>query len=98
MDPILRQLVTEGWNATMKDKKKKMGLALTALALAGAMTFVGCSVPGGGGPFKGGGADGNSKGPAIVNLRSAAGINAGKFAILAKTTVTTTCGPGRAPA
>jgi len=75
----------------MKNIKKKKGLVITALSLAlvGVMTFIGCSVPGGG-PFKGGGADGSSKGPALVNLRSAAGINGGAFAILAKTTVTTT--------
>jgi hypothetical protein len=77
----------------MKNIRKK-GLAITALSLAlvGVMTFIGCSVPGGsgGGPYKGGGADGTGSGPAAVNLRSAAGINGGVFAILAKTTVTTT--------
>jgi hypothetical protein len=77
----------------MRNRKKRTRVVITMLSMAflGVLAFVGCSLPGsGGGTFKGGGADGKSNGPALVNLRSAAGINGGAFAILAKSTVTTT--------
>jgi len=68
---------------------RKMKSLFPILAIAGVLAIAGCSVPGGG-TYQGGGADGSSQGPASVNLRSAAGINGGTFAILAKTAVTST--------
>ena len=57
------------------------------LAILGVFAIAGCAVPL---SYLGGGANGSGLGPALVNLRSAAGINGGSFAILAETTVTTT--------
>jgi Ice-binding-like len=68
---------------------RKMKSYFPILAIAGILVIAGCSVPGSG-TYQGGGADGSSNGPASVNLRSAAGINAGSFAVLAKTAITTT--------
>jgi hypothetical protein len=57
------------------------------IAILGVFVIAGCAVPL---SYLGGGANGSGLGPALVNLRSAAGINGGSFAILAETTVTTT--------
>ena len=55
------------------------------LAILSVFAIAGCAVPL---SYLGGGANGSGLGPALVNLRSAAGINGGSFAILAETTVT----------
>jgi hypothetical protein len=68
---------------------KKMTL-LSIIAVLGVLAIVGCSSPSGTSPFAGsfGGATGTGIGPAAVDLGSAAGINGGTFAILAKSGVT----------
>jgi len=62
---------------------------VTIVAAIAAVAIAGCSVPGTG-TYQGGGATGTANGPALVDLKSAAGINGGAFAVLAKTTITTT--------
>jgi len=68
---------------------RKIKSLFPILAVLAAFVIAGCSVPGSG-TYLGGGADGSSLGPASVNLGTAAGINTGTFAILAKTIITTT--------
>jgi Ice-binding-like len=67
---------------------RKMMSLLAIVAIIGVFAIAGCSLPGA--SYQGGGANGSGKGPALINLRSAAGINGGTFAILAKTLVSST--------
>jgi len=67
--------------------KKSIHVYLVLIAIIGAASIVGCSLPA---TYLGGGVNGNGTGPAPINLKTAAGINSGSFAILAKTAVTTT--------
>jgi hypothetical protein len=70
---------------------RKMTL-LSIIAILGVFALVGCNLTGSGNPpltnfGSVGGAGGAGKGPAAVNLKSAAGINGGAFAILAESGV-----------
>jgi hypothetical protein len=67
---------------------KRMSSLLPIVAIVGVLAIAGCSVPGG--TYQGGGANGSGTGPALVNLKTAAGINSGNFAILAKSGVSNT--------
>lgn len=67
---------------------RKISSLFSVIAILSAFAMVGCS--GTGGTYLGGGVGGVGIGPAPVNLKSAAGIHNGKFAILAETTITTT--------
>jgi len=67
---------------------RKMNGLFPVIAILVASAIVGCSVPSE--TYLGGGADGAGTGPALVDLKTAAGINGGQFVILAETTVTTT--------
>jgi hypothetical protein len=69
---------------------RKIGTIWPFFAILGVFAIAGCQSPVGSASYLGGGAGGSGKGPALVNLGTAAGINGGSFAILAETTVTTT--------
>ena len=68
---------------------RKTNVLLPIIAVLCVFAIAGCKTSSGG-TYQGGGAGGSGSGPALVNLNSAAGINGGSFAILAKTAVTTT--------